>query len=250
MLAPRSARMALRLYAAVATVHLASQLTGQETSSRVTQWFLMPVLAVFLLVSTGSATREGAERPARGLSGAAGRGRLATLTLVALGFAWFGDSAPSLTHGDMAFLTMVGFFLLAQVVYIVAFWPHRRTSVLHRRRILLVPYLVAVGALVAACAPQAGALLVPVLVYGALLGTMAVLATGLNALTWAGGALFLVSDGLIALNAFAPWWDLPQQGFVVMLTYCAAQLLIVLGVVRARASGLNAQVDHSGHPST
>ena len=36
------------------------------------------------------------------------------------------------------------------------------------------------------------------------LGTMAVLATGVNRLTAVGGALFLVSDGLIALDAFVP----------------------------------------------
>jgi len=76
-----------------------------------------------------------------------------------------------------------------------------------------------------------------VLAYGLLLGAMAVLATGVNPLVWAGGALFLVSDGLIALNAFAPWWDLPLQGFWVMLTYIAAQLLIVLGVLRAVTVG-------------
>ena len=45
-------------------------------------------------------------------------------------------------------------------------------------------------------------MLVPVLVYGACLGTMAVLSTGVNRLTAVGGALFLVSDGLIALDAF------------------------------------------------
>src|SRR5690606_29259799 len=102
--------------------------------------------------------------------------------------------------GDTAFLLMVGFFLVAQVVYIGAFWPHRAESVLHRRRALLIPYAVAIVALVLACAPNAGPLLVPVLAYGLLLGSMAVLATGVNTLVWAGGALFLVSDGLIALN--------------------------------------------------
>ena len=69
----------------------------------------------------------------------------------------------------------------------------------------------------------AGGLLVPVLVYGACLGTMAVLSTGVNRLTAVGGALFLVSDGLIALDAFVAGFGLPAQGFVVMATYVAAQ---------------------------
>ncbi|QDO87864.1 lysoplasmalogenase [Ornithinimicrobium ciconiae] len=210
------ARIVLRVFLALATVHLVWHLTGQEAYASASQWFLMPVLAAYLLIRTRGAAR----------------GRLVTLTLVALGFSWLGDGAPDLAEGDISFLLMVGFFLVAQVVYIVAFWPHRHQSVLHQRRGLLLPYAVAIAALILACAPHAGALLVPVLVYGLLLGTMAVLATGLNGLVWAGGALFLVSDGLIALNAFAPWWDLPGQGFWVMLTYIAAQLLIVLGVLR------------------
>lgn len=212
-------RVTLRIYLALATVHLVWQLTDQSAYARVSQWFLMPVLAAFLLISTRGRRRS----------------RLELLTLGALGFSWLGDTAPSLAEGDPAFLLMVGFFLVAQVVYIVAFWPHRRHSVLHRRRGLVIPYAALVAALVVACAPHAGSLLVPVLLYGLLLGVMAVLATGLDPLGWAGGALFLVSDGLIALNAFAPWWALPGQGFWVMLTYTAAQLLIVLGVLRAGA---------------
>ncbi len=212
-----ASRVVLRIFLALATVHLVWQLTGQTSYARVSQWFLMPALAVFLLVRTH----------------AVGRSRLVRLALVALAFSWLGDTAPALAAGDLAFLLMVGFFLVAQVVYIVAFWPHRRDSVLQRRRVLILPYAVAILALVLACAPHAGALLVPVLLYGLLLGAMAVLATGVNSLVWAGGALFLISDGLIALNAFTPRWDLPLQGFWVMLTYIAAQLLIVLGVLRS-----------------
>lgn len=223
------ARIALRLFLALATVHLVWQLTGHGAPARVSQWFLMPVLAGFVLVST-----RGTER-----------GRLVRLTLTALFFSWLGDTAPSLVSGDTAFLVMVGFFLVAQVVYLAAFWPHRAGSVLHRRRALLIPYVVAIAVLVLACAPHAGPLLLPVLAYGLLLGAMAVLATGRNSLTWAGGALFLVSDGLIALNAFAPWWSLPGQGFWVMLTYIAAQLLLVLGVLRSPAGRGG---DRSGAP--
>jgi len=74
-------------------------------------------------------------------------------------------------------------------------------------------------------------MLVPVLIYGACLGTMAVLATGVNRLTAIGGAVFLVSDGLIALDAFVSGFDLPAEGFWVMATYVAAQVLIVAGVL-------------------
>ena len=102
---------------------------------------------------------------------------------------------------------------------------------LHVHRARLLGYLVVVGALVAVCAAGAAELLLPVLVYGACLGTMAVLSTGVNRLTAVGGAVFLVSDGLIALDTFVPGFGLPAQGFWVMATYVAAQVLIVAGVL-------------------
>ncbi|MFD3686596.1 lysoplasmalogenase [Nocardiopsis sp. NPDC058631] len=213
------ARALLALYGALAAVHLFVQWSDSDAWSRPTQALLMPVLAAVLLTE---AVRAGE--------------RLAVLTAAALGFSWLGDTAPALASGDTAFLLMVGFFLVAQVVYAVAFGPLRRGSVLHRRRALLVLYAAAVGALVWACAPGAGVLLVPVLAYGLCLGAAAVLATGVHPLAGAGGALFLVSDGLIALGAFAPGFDLPRDGFWVMLTYTAAQALLVLGVLaRLRA---------------
>lgn len=213
------ARGGLAALALVAAAHLAGQWAGADAVSNVTQWFLMPLLAGVFFVET-----------------TAPRGRLGRLTLLALGFSWLGDTAPDLTSGDAAFLVMVGFFLVAQLVYIAAFWPSRGASVAYRRRWWLLPYLVAVGALVAACAPHAGGLLVPVLVYGLCLGLMAVLATGVNLATAVGGALFLVSDGLIALGAFAPGFDLPRSGFWVMLSYILAQVLIVAGIQAAGRS--------------
>ncbi len=213
-----AARLLLGAFAAVALVHLVAQLAGGGRLTDGTQVLLMPLLAGVLWCETSSP-----------------RGRLVTLVLVALGLSWIGDSAPKLTSGDSSFLVMITFFLLAQVAYITAFWPFRGRSVLHVRRPLLLVYLAVVAALVAACAAGAGALLLPVLVYGACLGTMAVLATGVNRLTAVGGALFLVSDGLIALDAFASGFDLPAQGFWVMSTYVAAQVLIVAGVLDADA---------------
>jgi len=74
-----------------------------------------------------------------------------------------------------------------------------------------------------------------VLVYGLCLGTMAVLATGVDRLAWVGGAFFLVSDGLIAIDAFSDL-DLPAHDVSVMATYVVAQLLLVLGIIRRDAS--------------
>ncbi|GAA1085920.1 lysoplasmalogenase [Nocardiopsis metallicus] len=202
------------LFGLLALVHLGIQLLGLDDWSRPTQVLLMPALALVLVAAV--------RRP---------RERLLTLAIVALVFSWLGDTAPAFASGDVAFLLMVGFFLVAQVVYVVAFWPYRARSALYRRRALLIPYVGFVAVLVWLCAPHTGRLLVPVLLYGLILGLMAILATGLNPRVAIGGALFLVSDALIALRAFAPGWDLPQGGFWVMSTYIAAQTLIVLGLL-------------------
>ncbi|WP_242676692.1 lysoplasmalogenase [Rhodococcus sp. ABRD24] len=203
-------------FGVLAIVHLAAQLADADQLANVSQWFLMPMLASVLWSATG-----------------AGRSRLVVLTLVALGFSWLGDSAPDLAEGDISFLLMMGFFLLAQFTYIAAFLPYRSASVLIERRGWAAAYVGAVVALVAACAPGAGDLLVPALVYGITLGVMAALATGLNRWAAIGGAMFLVSDGLIALGAFADWFTPPLEGFWIMATYIVAQVLIVLGVLAA-----------------
>ena len=214
-------------------VHLAAQLGVASTLADTSQWFLMPVLAGCLWLAARPAT-DGGRR----------RSRLVRLTLLALGFSWLGDTAPDLADGDTAFLVMVGCFLCAQVTYTIAFWPYRASSVL-RRPLALAPYLLAFAVLVVACAPGAGSLLVPVVVYGACLVLMAVTATGVDRLAAVGGAVFLVSDALIALNAFAPRYALPAHGFWVMLTYVVGQVLLVLGVLRReRASAV--PVDEKG----
>ncbi|MBR8742976.1 lysoplasmalogenase [Nocardiopsis sp. MG754419] len=215
-------RVLLALFTVLAVAHLAVRLLGIDEWSRPTQAFLMPALMLVVAGATG--------RP---------RSRLLCLAMVALVFSWLGDTAPAFASGDTGFLLMAGFFLVAQVVYVVAFWPHRTVSVLHRRRWLLTPYVGTVVLLVGVCAPHAGELLIPVLSYGLVLGTMAVLATGLGPWVAVGGALFLVSDALIALSAFAPGWNPPLNGFWVMSTYIAAQTLIVLGLTarpRVRAA--------------
>jgi uncharacterized membrane protein YhhN len=214
----RAAQLLLGALAVVTAVHLLAQLIGSSGLADATQVLLMPLLAGVLWCETS-----------------APRGRLVSITLAALGLSWLGDTAPKLADGDLAFLLMVGFFLLAQVAYIVAFLPYRRRSVLHVNRPWLAGYVAVVAALVAACVGGAAEMLVPVLVYGACLGTMAVLSTGLNRFAAVGGAIFLVSDGLIALDAFVPGFGLPAHGFWVMATYVAAQVLLVAGVLREQS---------------
>ncbi|GAA3820480.1 lysoplasmalogenase [Cellulomonas soli] len=210
-----AARIWAACYVLVVLGHLGAQLGGAERLADATQWLLMPLLAAAVLAAT--------RWP---------RGRQVTASVVALGLSFLGDSAPDLVDpsGDAPFLVMVGFFLAAQVAYVVAFAPGVRRSVLYRPAAAL-PYLGALAVLVGVVAPHAGALLVPVAVYAGVLTAMAVLATGLGRWGALGGAVFLVSDSLIALRAFVPGLDLPLGGFLVMSTYCLGQALLAVAVV-------------------
>ena len=235
MVGPGTQRISLRIFELVLVVHLVAQLVGESVVARWTQWLLMPLLALVLVFA---ARHHAATRTREGIGGTPGTPgtplpRLVVLILAGLGFSWLGDLLPHFS-GEASFLVMVGMFAVAQVIYAVAFWPDRAASLWRSPWALL--YLAFAALMVALCLPHAGDLAVPVVGYAVLITVMAVLATGVNRLAAVGAGLFILSDALIAMSAFVPWWSLPGQGFWVMLTYGLAQLLIVLGVlVRVRA---------------
>lgn len=214
---PRAALVAASLYAVVVVIHLVAQLTGPEPVRVWTQVVAMPMLGLVVLLGTR-----------------APRGRLVTWALVGIGFSWLGDSAPKIA-GEHSFLVMVGFFLLAQVAYVVAFWPDRGRSIVSRASrawpVPIVVYLLVLVLFFVWCLPGAGSLLIPVIAYGTVLVAMAVLATGVHRLAAVGGAIFVLSDGLIALDAFASWYELSAHGLAVMSTYLIAQGLLVAGIL-------------------
>lgn len=207
-------RALLVYFLLIALAHLVFLATSFSQAADITQIAAMPVL-VLAMVRCGV------------------RDRLTRWLTVGLVFSWLGDTVPRFLSGDAAFLSMVGAFLLAQVALILGFAPRWRSSITRRWPLALVPYLALFVVLVVMCLPGAGSLAPAVVVYGVALLAMAVLSTGVNLLAGAGGALFFVSDGLIALGRFADGWPVSGawQGVAVMTTYFAAQLLLVLGVV-------------------
>ena len=210
---PRSSRTWLLLYLLAGLVNLTGHLLGSRFLFGLGLVVAMPMLIGFVLSLRGSTGRR--------------RSRLVLLVLVALVFSWFGDATGP--H----FLLKVLMFLLAQTCYVVAFWPYRRSSVWRRPRVLLA-YVVVLAVLVAVAARDAGGLAVPVVVYGVGLALMATLSTGLNRVAGLGGALFVVSDAILALDTFVGWFQLPDASLWNIVTYLAAQLLLVWGAVRSR----------------
>ena len=208
----RSSTAVLSCFAVVAIVDLVAEFAGWSLVSRGCRLLLMPLLV--WLCWTASVRRT----------------RLLILVMIALGFSWLGDFA------GVTILLKIGFFLVAQVVYIVAFRPYWRHSLLTRPGLLTV-YCIALAAVIGVAAVAAGPLLVPVAVYGASLALMAVLATGVSRLTGIGGALFLLSDIVLAVELFIAPGAIPHGAFANMVIYLPAQLLIALGTVQAVSAG-------------
>ncbi|HMT50622.1 lysoplasmalogenase [Dietzia sp. UBA5065] len=204
--------------ALVTLVHLAALAAGAATAASLSQVLLMPALAVVLL----ALPREG-------------RGPSWRWALGALAASWVGDSLPKVVPEDARFLAMVGGFAVAQVLWVVAFTRVPRG----RPPLAFTLLLIAVAAaLLAVTVPQAGALAPAVVVYGLLLAATAYLAASHGWVGGLGGALFVLSDGLIALGAFRPELvDWPRRDLVVMATYVAAQALFVAVVLRTRPPG-------------
>ncbi|MFD4373246.1 lysoplasmalogenase [Streptomyces sp. NPDC058486] len=210
-------RTLLGAFGLAAAADLGSLLAGADTGHLVAKPLLMPLLAAY------AATR-GAPR----------------LLVVALLFGWGGD-VFLLFDADWAFLVGMGSFALGHVCYLTLFGRRRTSPALGAAYALAL-----VGTVVALWPDLPAELRIPVAGYSLLLTAMAYRASALGVLAGTGGALFLLSDTLIA-TGIADWPQLPVPDFWVMLTYIAAQVLLTAGVLAARpAAGAPA----AGGPAT
>ncbi len=173
------------------------------------------------------------------------RTAVALLGSLALLFSWAGDVGIA-SPGELSFLVALGFFLIAHVFYIILFVRKLRMRRLSLWSLLYLAWWVA---LVALLAPHIGPLLIPVAVYGLVLGVMGAAALSCHRLIALGGALFVVSDTILGLDRFLPGFELWQVHFLIMLTYLAAQGLIALGIVRwARSGAKRVEREHLSIP--
>ncbi|CAL9408331.1 hypothetical protein SUDANB108_01607 [Streptomyces sp. enrichment culture] len=210
------ARLVLAAFALTSAVDLACLAAGFDAGHTVAKPLLMPLLALW-------AALRRAPRP----------------LLAALLFGWGGD-VLLLSGAEPAFLAGMASFAAGHVCWLLLFRAHGSRYAVPRARAALLALAYA-GALVTTVAllwsdlpadlrvPVAGySLLLTAMAYGA--GTRLGLCTGL------GGALFLLSDTLIATGV-AGWPQPPRPDFWIMLTYIAAQALLAggaLGALNAR----------------
>ncbi len=191
------ARRATAAYAALAAADMVLAATGRDRQRWLTKPLLMPVLMV------------GRDKPTQRALALGGIGDVALL----------GGSEAAFTAGLVSFLA-------GHLAWIIALRQRPGGGRLRARPALAAPHLAAFTALNAYLWKRTGKDRVPVIVYSA-----ALLAMSLEALdsgspkTAAGGALFLLSDALLALEKFGGL-HLPALEGLVMATYTSAQALL------------------------
>lgn len=196
-----------------AVTDLVSLAAGWDAGHTVAKPLLMPLLAAY-------AASRGAPR----------------LLIAALLCGWGGD-VLLLSDAEPAFLAGMGCFAAGHVCYVVLFQKHGtdRATVCARGGFLAAVYtVVLVNTVLSLWADLPADLRVPVAGYSVLLTVMAYLAAArIGLVAGIGGALFVLSDGLIATGV-AEWPQPPRPDLWIMLTYLAAQSLLVTGVLGAR----------------
>ncbi|MEW1890190.1 MULTISPECIES: lysoplasmalogenase [unclassified Streptomyces] len=197
----RFARPLLIAFLVACAVDLVGVLTGPDWLHLGAKPLLMPLLAGYALARRGP-----------------------RLLIAALLCGWAGD-VFLLIDSDLAFLVGMAGFAAGHVCYLVLFG---------RARGALIPALVYAVVLTAFLVliwdGLPAGLRIPMAGYSLLLTAMAYRSGVLGRYAATGGALFLLSDALIA-TGIADWPQLPAPGFWVMLTYVAAQLLLTLGAL-------------------
>lgn len=216
-------RRLLGAFALAAAGDLAALLAGSDAAHTVFKPLLMPLLAAYVLTAKGP--------------------RLLTAALL---FGWGGD-VLLLADADAAFLAGMGSFAAGHICYLALFKRHGTPRA--RGAWLVAAYAIALVATVALLWPDLPAdMRGPVAGYSLLLTAMAFGATRLGLTAAAGGALFLLSDTLIATGV-AEWPQAPRPDFWIMLTYIAAQFLLVSGVLAARLTSESAAATRSAEPT-
>ncbi|WP_097992224.1 lysoplasmalogenase [Streptomyces sp. f51] len=205
--AERLARPVLLAFLLVAAADLAGLLAGAEAVHLVAKPLLMPLLA-------GYAALRGAPR----------------LLVAALLFGWGGD-VFLLADNDLAFLVGMGSFAVGHVCYLTLFGRGEGRGRAPAPLVTGAGYAVVLVVFLVLIWPDLPAdLRIPLTGYSLLLTAMAWRAGVFGPYAAAGGALFLLSDALIA-TGIAEWPQAPAPDFWVMLTYIAAQALLTLGVL-------------------
>ena len=162
--------------------------------------------------------------------------------LLAFFFSWVGDNFLMLSgRNELFFFAGVGGFFLAQLSYIYIFAKFSENGgkgYLQKNPWLSIFFLAYVAGMLLLLFPGLEGMMKPIItIYALSLILMSMMALNRSGrvgtmsfkLVFVGSLLFLLSDSMIAFNKFHS--DIPLAGFLIMLTYIAAQYLIMRGLI-------------------
>jgi uncharacterized membrane protein YhhN len=162
--------------------------------------------------------------------------------LLAFFFSWLGDNFLMLSgQNELFFYAGVGGFFFAQLAYIYTFIKYSERGgkgFLQKNPWIAVFFLAYVAGMLVLLFPGLEGVMKPVItIYALSLMLMSMMALNRSGrvgamsfrLVFAGSILFLLSDSMIAINKFHS--AIPLAGFLIMLTYIAAQYLIMRGLI-------------------
>lgn len=165
--------------------------------------------------------------------------RFHRMILLALAFSWLGDVTLQLTQfREDFFLVGLGSFLVAQLLYLMAFFSTRGENILARKLYLVLPVAAYGVLLLWFLWDGLGEMKMPVTLYAAVILTMLTAAINRKGkvnpqsfqLILFGAVLFVLSDSMIAVNKFKQSFELARVA--IMGSYITAQYLIALGCLR------------------
>jgi uncharacterized membrane protein YhhN len=230
-------RLGPAIYGVLLALHLAALITRNDWLAYATKALLMPALVFWLLQSTSQITNP-----------------IKIIALSALLFSWAGDLLLLFvvplgdSLGANFFLAGLGAFLIAHLFYIYCLFQLRKKLRLALRPALLVPVLLYGAIVFYLLTPHLGGYRIPVLLYGIIISIMLfnALQFGLNPkpnrLIAAGAILFVLSDTFLAWNKFRTPFS--GAGILIMFSYGVAQYFLCEGIINLM------QEEESRKPST
>lgn len=167
--------------------------------------------------------------------------------LTGLAFSVAGDTLLMFvkTKGELYFLLGLGSFLFAHIFYIAAFnaYPNFKKGLVAQKPLWTLPFCVVLFTILIILWENLGEFLAPVVIYAGVIISMSVFSFNMkhrvnsqvsNQL-FAGAALFVLSDLIIALSKFKfPDANPKVSGIAIMVTYLLGQYLLTAGVIKIR----------------
>ena len=207
----------------VSAIHLIGIIIKQPLLADITKVLLMPLLLGYVIAL-----------PNRKFIGF-------NLLVIAILFCWAGDVLLMFTeNNELFFLLGLASFLIGHIFYMLTFNKMADKNSIGKPLqplFYLIPLLFALSLLIVLF-PNLGEMKVPVIAYATVISLMCVAAmrrwqrtdtpSFITVLT--GAVLFIFSDALIAINKFHTPFNLAS--LLIMITYIAAQYLIITGLLK------------------